>query len=110
MYESYMGLPGNTTGDNVDGFPVVPPMFVGGEGEGHTKLHMDRYEVFVNGDKVGEKIQRTQVEDPDYLESYLRENGFEGFDYEVVGDHIEINAEEDSNQMKEILSSYLSIR
>lgn len=110
MNETYLGFPGNTTGNNVGGFPVVPPIIDDGDEAGQGKLSMDRYEVFVNGDKVGEKIQRTQVEDPEYLEIYLNENGFEGFEYEVVGDHIEIRASEDSGQMKEILSSYLSIR
>ncbi len=108
MDEIFLGFPGNTTGNNVGGFAAIPNSF--GDGEGHTKLHMDRYEVFVNGNKVGEKIQRTQVEDPEYLQTYLGENGFEGFDYEVVGDHIEIWTDENSHHMKEILSSYLSIR
>lgn len=108
MDDIYLGFPGNMAGNNIGGFAAIPPGFR--DADGYTKLHMDRYEVFVNGDKVGEKIQRTQVEDPEYLQSYLRDNGFEGFDYEVVGDHIEIHSDEDSNHMKEILSSYLSIR
>lgn len=108
MDDIYVGFPGNMTGDNIGGLAAIPMAF--GDGEGHTKLHVDRYEVFVNGEKVGNKVQRTQVEDAEYLQSYLRDNGFEGFDYEVVGDHIEIHTEENARNMKEILSSYLSIR
>ncbi len=108
MNQGYLGFPGNTMDNNVGGFPLVAPMF--SDDDSNAKLHVDRYEVFVNGDKVGDKIQRTQVEDPEYLQSYLNENGFEGFDYEVIGDHIEIRANQDANHMKEILSSYLSLR
>ena len=88
------------------GIPVVPLE----EGSGDTKLFHDRYEVFVNGDKVGEKTLLTQGEDAQDLEPYLKDNGFKNFDYEVTGDHIEIKVKEDSHQMKEILSSYLSIK
>ena len=108
MDENYLGFPGNMTGNNIGGFTVLPD--IPGDNTRDGKLIEDRYEVFVNGDKVGDKVQRTQVEDPEYLQSYLTENGFEGFDYEVVGDHIEINTDQDTHHMKEILSSYLSIR
>lgn len=108
MDENYLGLPGNMTGNNIGGFTVLPDGFGGGVED--ARLNEDRYEVFVNGDKVGDKVQRTQVEDPEYLQSYLTENGFEGFDYEVVGGHIEIHTDQDTHHMKEILSSYLSIR
>ncbi|HHX61927.1 MAG TPA: hypothetical protein GX707_14655 [Epulopiscium sp.] len=108
MDEKFLGFPANTADNNVGGFAAMPFGF--DDGEGRTKLYVDRYEVFVNGDKVGEKIQRTQVEDPEYLQSYLTQNGFESFDYQVVGDHIEIHSHQDSHQIKQILSTYLSIR
>jgi len=97
-----IGTSGNT--------PIGIPIGFVGEDSGSAKLFQDRYEVFVNGDKVGEKTLLTQVEDAQDLEPYLKDNGFENFEYEVIGDHIEIKAKKDSHQMKEILSSYLSIK
>ena len=90
--------------------PIGVPIGIIENDNGNTKLFNDSYEVFVNGDKVGDKIQLTQVEDAQDLKPYLENNGFKDFDYEVVGDHIEIKAGEDSHHMKEILSSYLSIK
>lgn len=110
MYEGYLGFTGNTTDNNMGALPIIPAVFDGGEGASQGKLCEDRYEVFVNGDKVGDKIQRTQVEDSAYLQSYLQKNGFKGFNYEVQGDHIEIQTDQDPRHMKEILASYLSLR
>lgn len=95
-----------TIGNGPLGMLVVPVE----ESSDSIKLFHDRYEVFVNGDKVGEKTLLTQVEDAQDLKSYLEDNGFSGFNYEVIGDHIEIKNKEDSHHMKEILSSYLSIK
>ena len=106
-YSGSMGGTGISPLTGLGGLAAIP-VAVNGETE-DKKLYTDRYEVFVNGDKVGEKVNRTQVEDAQYLESYLTNNGFEGFDYQVVGGHIEINTKEHSGLMKEILSSYLSI-
>lgn len=103
MDEKRIGIFPNATGGYIGGFASL------GSSDSQTKLYTDRYEVFVNGDKVGDKIQRTQVEDPDYLEIYLKEQGFQDFHYEVVGDHIEIRSLEDTEQIKNILSGYLSI-
>jgi len=95
-----------TNGNNPVGIPIA---FVD-ESSSDVKLFNDRYEVFVNGDKVGEKTLLSLADDAQDLEPYLKDNGFQDFAYEVTGDHIEIQAKENSHQMKEILSSYLSIK
>ena len=106
MATFYAGNMGSTTDNGLMGIPIVPV----GEENSDTKLSHDCYEVFVNGDKVGNKILLTQTDDTQDLKSFLKDKGYEDFDYEVIGDHIEIKAGEDSNYMKEMLSSYLGIK
>ena len=102
----YAGNIGSTADNGLTGIPIIPL----GEDNHDAKLSQDRYEVFVNGDKVGNKILLTQTDDTHDLDSYLQTNGFTDFEYKVTGDHIEIKTKQESNDMKEILSSYLSIR
>lgn len=105
FYAGNAGI-GNTTNNNFAGIVVMPI----GDDESNVKLAHDTYEVFVNGDKVGNKVLLTQTDDVNDLNSYLKDNGFENFEYKVIGDHIEIKADEESDNMKEILSSYLELK
>lgn len=102
----YAGNVGNTSDNGLVGVPILPI----GEENHDMKLSQDRYEVFVNGDKVGNKILLTQTEDAHDLHSYLESNGFTDFEYQVIGDHIEIQTKQESGHMKGILSSYLGIK
>jgi hypothetical protein len=75
-----------------------------------VKMSSDVYEVFVNGDKVGEKVLVTQVERPEDIKDILNDYGFNNFQFNVEGNSIVIGTDEQSQKMKEILSAYLSIR
>ncbi|NLM12827.1 MAG: hypothetical protein GX209_03655 [Epulopiscium sp.] len=75
-----------------------------------VKMSSDVYEVFVNHDKVGEKVLLTQAEKPEDIHELLKDYGFYDFKLNVVGNSIEIETNEQPQKMKEILSSYLAIR
>lgn len=103
-------FPGNTGSAGGSGSSYVPDVVGFDDDGGQMKLSEDAYEVFVNGDKVGNKIMLTQTDNPEDLEDYLKDQGFKDFKAEIVGGHIHIEANEESHKMKEILSSYLDIR
>lgn len=75
-----------------------------------VKMSSDVYEVFVNNDKVGDKVLLTQAEKPEDINDLLKEYGFNNFQMNTVGNSIMIETNERPQKMKEILSTYLSIR
>lgn len=93
--------------DNLPGAAIAPTEI---DENHHSKISNDSYEVFVNDDKVGNKILLTQTDDAKDLNQYLEENGFNHFKVNVLGDSIVIETNERPHKMKEILSSYLDIR
>lgn len=97
---------GNTTNNNFAGIAIMPIP----DRDNNLKLAQDTYEVFVNGDKVGNKVLLTQADDTNDLNSYLKDNEFQNYEYKIVNGHIEIETDDDSHKMKEILSSYLQLR
>ncbi|NLK22397.1 MAG: hypothetical protein GX308_10085 [Epulopiscium sp.] len=95
-----------STTDNVRATVAIPVPY---EDNG-TKVSNDTYEVFVNDDKIGEKVLLTQTDDPEDINGYLENNGFNNFKVNVLGDSIVIETNERPHKMKEILSSYLNTR
>ncbi|WP_058486185.1 hypothetical protein [Defluviitalea phaphyphila] len=101
---------GNTGHPGTTGSGYIPDIIALKNDEDNIGLLKDIYQVFVNGDKVGEKILLTQTDKPEDLEKYIKDQGFKNFKVDITGGHINIEAKEDSKKMKEILSTYLSIR
>ena len=76
----------------------------------NLKISSESYEVFVNNDKVGNKILLTQTDNPEDLNDFLKNNGFKDYKLNMSGNRIVIESNERPQQMKEILSTYLSTR
>ena len=71
--------------ENIPG-PII--LTDGIEENDSLKLSTDSYEVFVNDDKVGNKLLLTQTDDPNDLNDFLENNGFKNFKVNVVGNSI----------------------
>lgn len=92
------------------GFPVFF-RFLDMDEEG-TKLHQDRYEMFVNGDYVGNHTLFAEKEDASDISDYLETQGFHQTEVEVQGDHILIHCknEEEAERIEKALQVYASNR
>lgn len=93
IYNSFLPL----VGDFPDGY--------------NAKLNQDRYEVYVNGDYVGEKSLLVQTDDITDVDDFLHQEGYTEFASDLDGDHYNINADEASQEdLKNNLKLYLKIR
>ena len=75
-------------------------------------LNQDSYEVYVNGDYVGNKILITQGEEISDIDKHLQLGGFKDFDEDVIGNHVDIKTDdlEEARRIKQNLNVYLRIR
>jgi len=75
-------------------------------------VNHDSYEVYVNGDYVGNKDLITQGEEISDIDKHLQLEGFKNFDEEVMGNHVDINTNDlaDAKRIKQNLNVYLRIR
>lgn len=104
MERVYPIFPGNDSNRGLVGVPVSD------SDDNNLKMSNDTFEVFVNDDKVGNKELLTQTDDAEDLNGYLKDNGFNNFKVNVLGNSIVIETNERPQKMKEMLSSYLDIR
>ncbi|HHW30270.1 MAG TPA: hypothetical protein GXX20_01130 [Clostridiaceae bacterium] len=73
-----------------------------------SKISHDSYKVYVNNDYVGDKILFGQNEKIEDLEKYLKNQGFENFSTELIGNQYFIKpAEDEYYDMKNTLNVYL---
>lgn len=96
--------------NNTNGELGIPPVNL--DMYSDMKNAHDHYEVYVNGDFVGDKTILAQNEDIFDIENYLSQQGFADFSTELDGDHFIISTENpaDAQAMKDALSVYLQIR
>jgi len=75
-------------------------------------INHDSYEVYVNGDYVGNKSLITQGEEISDIDKHLQLEGFKTFDEEVLGNHVDINTKDldEAKRIKQNLNVYLKIR
>ncbi|MBC8059663.1 MAG: hypothetical protein H7Y18_03255 [Clostridiaceae bacterium] len=75
-------------------------------------INHDSYEVYVNGDYVGNKSLLAQGEEISDIDKHLQLEGFRTFDEEVMGNHVDINTNdlEEARRIKQNLNVYLRIR
>lgn len=95
--------------DNVGGIPFIAGI---NHEENEGKINHDSYEVYVNGDYVGNKSLITQGEEISDIDKHLQLEGFKSFDEEVMGNHVDIktNNLEEARRIKQNLNVYLRIR
>ena len=89
------------------------PFFAGIEDEkNESRIDHDSYEVYVNGDYVGNKSLITQGEEISDIDKHLQLEGFKTFDEEVLGNHVDINTNdiEEAKRIKQNLNVYLRNR
>ncbi|KRQ87135.1 hypothetical protein ABG79_00933 [Caloramator mitchellensis] len=81
-------------------------------GLSNTKIEHDNYEVYVDGEFIGEKVLITQNEKPEDITAYLTKEGYKDFQFQVEGNKIFINTinRELSEGMRSHLEVYLNIR
>ena len=77
-----------------------------------TKLEHETYEVYVDGEFIGEKLLVSQNEKPEDIPSYLTKEGYKDFQFQIEGNKIFINTinREISESMRNHLEVYLNIR
>lgn len=75
-----------------------------------TKLNHDRYEVYVNGDYVGQKPLLTASEDISSVNDFLHAQGYNNFIAQLDGDHYNIQSDHKDHELKQALKIYLHSR
>lgn len=91
------------------------PSFIGVSGDQHEqedKLYHDSYEVFVNGDYVGNKILLTQVERLSDVDQHLKANNFNNFKVETIGNRVDIKTDDlsEARRIKQNLNIHFNTR
>ncbi|MFT4416228.1 hypothetical protein ACLM5H_20400 [Fredinandcohnia humi] len=81
------------------------------DADNHTKLTEDRYEVLVNGERVGYKTLLNQSDSVSDIDDFLQNKGFPTFTSNLDGDHYDIQVSDDIFQnVKDTLEVYLNNR
>lgn len=77
-----------------------------------SRIDHDSYEVYVNGDYVGNKSLMVQGEEISDIDKHLQLEGFKTFNEEVMGNHVDINTNdlEEARRIKQNLNVFLRIR
>lgn len=89
------------------------PFYTGIEyDKGEGMINHDSYEVYVNGEYVGNKSLITQGEEISDIDKHLQLEGFNTFDEKIMGNHVEISTNnlEEARRIKQNLNVYLRIR
>lgn len=73
------------------------------------KKAQDVYNIYVNGEYIGQKFLMTEAEKLDDLLDFLQKEGIEHVSAQLDGDHYIINTNE-SERVKQILQVYLQNR
>ena len=89
-----------------------PPFYVGVINDEYNKLQHDSYEVYVNGDFVGNKILISQGERISDIDKHLQMAEFRSFEEETIGNKVNIktNDLEAAHKIKQNLKVYLQAR
>lgn len=80
------------------------------DGHSTSKLSHDRYEVYVNGDYVGQKTLLNQIDDITDVNDFLRTHGLSNFKAHLDGDRYDIYAGREGNKIRDALSIYFQNR
>ncbi|MED4015849.1 hypothetical protein ACWE42_22615 [Sutcliffiella cohnii] len=80
------------------------------QNENFTKISHDRYEVYVNGDYVGQKPLLAASEDITSVNDFLHSHGYNNFVGHLDGDHYNIESNYRDDELKQALKIYLHTR
>ncbi|WP_223703003.1 hypothetical protein [Sutcliffiella deserti] len=95
---------------STDGTFIGLASFVDKSIDTSSKLAHDRYEVYVNGDFVGQKTLLTTREDVTSVNEFLHAQGYNDFKTNLDGDHYNIEATKKERELKHALQIYLHSR
>ncbi|CAG9620072.1 hypothetical protein [Sutcliffiella rhizosphaerae] len=98
-------MPGGTEGSM---FGVAA--MLNGNFDSSTKLSHDRYEIYVNGDFVGQKYLLSPREDVTSVYEFLHTHGYYDFLSNIDGDHFHIETTKKERELKHALQIYLNSR
>ncbi|MFC4619925.1 hypothetical protein ACFO4N_14525 [Camelliibacillus cellulosilyticus] len=91
-------------GEKMDQFYIYPI-----EAETDNNIP-DRYEIYVNGDYIGTKLNGLNPNLFEDIDHFLYEQGFREYDVAIDGDLFKINTLNDNPELKEVLHIYLQSR
>ncbi|WP_416147835.1 hypothetical protein ACM26V_16535 [Salipaludibacillus sp. HK11] len=79
---------------------------------GNAKLNEDRYEMFVNGEFVGEHTLFAEKEEATDISDFLDKQGFHDVQMDVEGDHILIHCanESEANDVESAVKVFIHNR
>jgi hypothetical protein len=96
-----------SNGNNVTPFiPVNHEM----ESDAGIKLNEDQYDIYVNGDLVGQKTLKNAGENLSDIDDFLRNQGIKKFTTSLNGDHYVIQTDQDNTDITDALSVYFNNR
>lgn len=101
----------NHLNDNL-GTPIFFAIWGNDDDDKAQKLNEDRYEVFVDGHYIGDKVLYTQYEDESTIADFLETQGFADIRVEKDGDHIIVRShnKEEAMKMTRAIEVYLNNR
>ncbi|MCE7791376.1 hypothetical protein K8O68_02930 [Salipaludibacillus sp. CUR1] len=98
----------------INGIPGLPIFFgyIGENEDAYAKLYEAQYEMFVNGDYVGDHTLYAEKEEATDIADFLETQGFSHIEIDVEGDHILINCqtEKDAERVEEAVKVFLHNR
>lgn len=91
---------------------TYPPIAFHINDKNNSKIQHDSYEVYVDGEYIGEKILFAQNEKPEDIPAYLTKEGYKDFQFQIEGSKIFINTinRKISEEMRNHLEVYLNIK
>lgn len=99
--------------ENIPNFNNINPFLARNRentSEANVKLNEDQYDVYVNGNLVGQKALKNQGENLSDIDDFLRVQGISNFSSSLNGDHYVITTNEQSTEIEEALSFYFNNR
>jgi len=89
---------------------LIPFINNGFNADADVKLNEDQYEVYVNGNFVGNKTLKTQGENLSDIDDFLKNQGFSNFSTSIEGNHYNIHTNDLNNDIPGALSVYFNNR
>ncbi|MFT9600861.1 hypothetical protein [Mesobacillus sp.] len=78
--------------------------------ENQVKLNEDQYDVFVNGDFVGQKSLKNQGENLSDIDDFLKQQGISDFTASLDGDHYKVKTDGSDKEIADALQVYFNNR
>lgn len=99
--------------ENIPNYNNINPFLSrnrGNTSEASTKLNEDQYDVYVNGNFIGQKALKNQGETLSDIDDFLLLQGISNFSSSLDGDHYVISTGEQGSEIEEALTVYFNNR